>query len=144
MTEHEHMHEHDCGCGHDHAGSPAVAVSVGAAARSDEAGADAAGSGAAVEYDRVSFGYATGNGAMRNGDGDAVNAGAAGLVLQSISLRVNQGERLGILGPNGGGKSTLLKLTLGLLKGYGGRISVMGMSPDQARRARVIGYVPQR
>lgn len=65
-------------------------------------------------------------------------------VLENITLRVNQGERLGILGPNGGGKSTLLKLCLGLLRGNAGTIRIMGMSPDEARRAGVTGYVPQR
>ena len=65
-------------------------------------------------------------------------------VLENITLRVNQGERLGILGPNGGGKSTLLKLALGLLSGNSGSIRVLGMSPSEARRAGVIGYVPQR
>jgi zinc transport system ATP-binding protein len=72
--------------------------------------------------------------------------GAAGLrpALESISLRVRVGERLGILGPNGGGKSTLLKLTLGLLEGHTGNISIFGLEPVQARRQRLIGYVPQR
>lgn len=71
--------------------------------------------------------------------------GAPGVsVLDHITLDVRPGERLGILGPNGGGKSTLLKLTLGLLTGYTGRIRVMGLEPAQARRRRLIGYVPQR
>lgn len=82
----------------------------------------------AVECTGVSFAY----------------PGHEGSVLDNISLRVNQGERLGILGPNGGGKSTLLKLCLGLLRGHTGTIRVLGMPPDQARRAGVIGYVPQR
>lgn len=64
--------------------------------------------------------------------------------LENISLNVRVGERLGILGPNGGGKSTLLKLTLGLLSGYSGKISIFGLEPDLARRQRLIGYVPQR
>ena len=64
--------------------------------------------------------------------------------LENITLRVNKGERLGILGPNGGRKSTLLKLCLGLLHGNSGTIRVLGMSPDAARRAGAIGYVPQR
>ncbi len=71
------------------------------------------------------------------------------LALQRVSLDVHQGERLGILGPNGGGKSTLLKLILGLLTLDGspsrtGEIRVMGLSPEAARAKRVIGYVPQR
>lgn len=88
----------------------------------------------AVEYANVSFVYpqpADGNGRARP-------------ALERISLTVNQGERLGVLGPNGGGKSTLLKLTLGLLGGYSGEIRVFGVSPEEARRRRLIGYVPQR
>src|SRR6185295_612586 len=57
---------------------------------------------------------------------------------------VRAGARLGILGPNGGGKSTLLKLTLGLLRAQAGRIRVFGMPPEDARRRRLIGYVPQK
>jgi len=63
--------------------------------------------------------------------------------LEDISLRVEPGERLGILGPNGGGKSTLLKIALGLLPGYRGRVSVFGEAPDRARRNGLVGYVPQ-
>jgi len=64
--------------------------------------------------------------------------------LENVTLTVAQRERLGVLGPNGGGKSTLLKLALGVLRGYTGEIRVMGMTPDEARRAGIIGYVPQR
>src|SRR6185436_15428441 len=70
--------------------------------------------------------------------------GRARPALEKISLTVSEGERLGVLGPNGGGKSTLLKLTLGLLGGYSGEIRVFGVSPEEARRRRMIGYVPQR
>jgi zinc transport system ATP-binding protein len=66
------------------------------------------------------------------------------LALEKISLDVLEGERLGILGPNGGGKSTLLKLTLGLLRGHSGSISIFDLPPDAARDAGLIGYVPQR
>lgn len=64
--------------------------------------------------------------------------------LEGVSLRVEVGERLGILGPNGGGKSTLLKLILGLLPLQSGRIEVFGMAPEKARAAGFVGYVPQR
>ena len=70
--------------------------------------------------------------------------GAAAPVLENITLRVERGERLGILGPNGGGKSTLLRLALGLLRGNTGTIRVLGMTPEEARRRGVVGYVPQR
>jgi zinc transport system ATP-binding protein len=87
-------------------------------------------SNAAVEYRGVSFSYPGAEGGRP--------------VLQNITLSVNSGERLGILGPNGGGKSTLLKLTLGLLRGCSGTIRIFGESPEEARRRRLIGYVPQK
>ncbi|MGD9409641.1 MAG: ABC transporter ATP-binding protein [Thiohalocapsa sp.] len=62
-------------------------------------------------------------------------------VLQDVSLDVARGEFLGIVGPNAGGKSTLLKLILGLLKPSAGGIRVLGEPPRRARRR--IGYVPQ-
>lgn len=69
---------------------------------------------------------------------------ASGTVLDQISLRVEPGEKLGVLGPNGGGKSTLLKLMLGLLPVDTGRIEIFGRSPEAARRAGLVGYLPQR
>lgn len=62
-------------------------------------------------------------------------------VLQNIDLSVEQGEFLGIVGPNAGGKSTLLKLILGLIKPQEGSIHVLGKKPSQQRTH--IGYVPQ-
>jgi zinc transport system ATP-binding protein len=64
--------------------------------------------------------------------------------LSQVSLTVQPGQRLGILGPNGGGKSTLLKLILGLLPVQSGTVQVLGMEPAAARRAGLIGYVAQR
>ena len=62
-------------------------------------------------------------------------------VLAGVSLEVEQGEFLGVVGPNGGGKSTLLKLILGLLKPLGGSIRVLDQTPEQA--CARLGYVPQ-
>jgi len=62
-------------------------------------------------------------------------------VLKDVSLKVDTGEFLGIVGPNAGGKSTLLKLILGLLEPQAGRIFVLGDRPHRARRQ--LGYVPQ-
>ncbi|HYE62200.1 MAG TPA: metal ABC transporter ATP-binding protein [Phycisphaerales bacterium] len=66
------------------------------------------------------------------------------LALDRITLAVPDGQRLGVLGPNGGGKSTLLKLTLGLLEPLSGEVRVLGLAPKEAARRRLIGYVPQR
>lgn len=63
--------------------------------------------------------------------------------LENVSLSVAQGGRLGILGPNGGGKSTLLKIVLGLLRPQAGRVVVFGREPVAADRAGMVGYVPQ-
>lgn len=63
-------------------------------------------------------------------------------VLEQVSLEVEEREFLGLVGPNGGGKSTLLNVVLGLLEPTSGTVSVLGRSPRDARRA--IGYVPQQ
>ncbi len=63
------------------------------------------------------------------------------LVLENINLSIEQGEFIGIVGPNGGGKTTLLKLILGLLKPTQGTVLIKGLSPIKGREW--IGYVPQ-
>jgi zinc transport system ATP-binding protein len=62
-------------------------------------------------------------------------------VLNDVNLEVGDGEFLGVVGPNGGGKSTLLRIILGLLAPDSGTIRVFGESPRKS--ARRIGYVPQ-
>ncbi len=62
-------------------------------------------------------------------------------VLEHVELRVHDGEFLGIVGPNAGGKSTLLKLMLGLLEPVSGCIRILGRTPAEA--SRCLGYVPQ-
>jgi zinc transport system ATP-binding protein len=64
--------------------------------------------------------------------------------LTDITLTVPAGTRLGILGPNGGGKSTLVKVILGLLEPSQGTVRVLGMEPAEARRRALVGYLPQR
>ncbi len=67
-----------------------------------------------------------------------------GAVLDGVSLDVRAGERLGVLGPNGGGKSTLLKIILGLIKPAAGSVEVLGEEPVRARRAGLVGYLAQK
>ncbi|MDP6043378.1 MAG: ABC transporter ATP-binding protein [Dehalococcoidales bacterium] len=61
--------------------------------------------------------------------------------LEGINLSVKSSGFLGIIGPNGGGKTTLLKVILGLVKPTHGRVSVMGGNPEHGRK--FIGYIPQ-
>ena len=62
-------------------------------------------------------------------------------VLEDVSLRLEQGDFMALLGSNGGGKTTLLKLMLGILKPARGTIRVLGQAPEDARHR--VGYVPQ-
>ncbi|MEE9441970.1 MAG: ABC transporter ATP-binding protein [candidate division Zixibacteria bacterium] len=63
------------------------------------------------------------------------------LALVDVNLHFNHLDFISVVGPNGGGKTTMLKLILGLLKPDKGRIKVLGQSPEKARK--FIGYVPQ-
>jgi zinc transport system ATP-binding protein len=62
-------------------------------------------------------------------------------VLEAISLSLHERDFLGIIGPNGGGKTTLLKVLLGLIQPSRGQVRIFGRSPEEGRR--FIGYVPQ-
>lgn len=62
-------------------------------------------------------------------------------VLEDINFQVNENDFIGIIGPNGGGKTTILKLILGLLKPDQGNILIKKKVVDKARP--VIGYLPQ-
>jgi zinc transport system ATP-binding protein len=79
---------------------------------------------ASLAFNDVSFGY---------GEGPDV--------VERVDLEVGTHELIGLIGPNGGGKSTLLKLAAGLLKPRGGTVRVFGRPPHEARDE--IGYVPQ-
>jgi zinc transport system ATP-binding protein len=77
----------------------------------------------AIELDCASYGY---------GNNPA---------LENVSLRVPKGEFLAVIGPNGGGKTTLLRLVLGLIEPASGAVRVLGETPDRA--AGRVGYMPQ-
>ena len=62
-------------------------------------------------------------------------------VLEDVSLDIMQGDFIAMIGPNGGGKTTLLKLILGLLKPHKGTVRVLGAVTSKASHR--IGYVPQ-
>ena len=62
-------------------------------------------------------------------------------VLHNVDLTVDAGSMVAVVGPNGGGKSTLLRLALGLHAPQRGRVTVFGDEPLQAARFRI---PPQR
>lgn len=78
---------------------------------------------AVISFEHVSYAYGNSN------------------VLEDINLDIEAEEFFGVIGPNAAGKSTMLKLMLGMLNPAKGKISVMGKSPRQA--CQQIGYVPQ-
>jgi zinc/manganese transport system ATP-binding protein len=63
-------------------------------------------------------------------------------IWRGVTLRVEPGEYVAVLGPNGVGKSTLIQAILGLLPLTAGSIEVFGRPPHQA--ASLLGYLPQR
>jgi zinc transport system ATP-binding protein len=79
--------------------------------------------GKAIEFKNVSFTYDTTP------------------VLANVNFTINKGDFISILGPNGGGKTTLAKLMLGLYNPNAGSILIHGKPPVQNRG--IIGYVPQ-
>ncbi|MBC7287645.1 MAG: ABC transporter ATP-binding protein [Armatimonadetes bacterium] len=66
-------------------------------------------------------------------------------VLEDVNLVVSPGTFLGLIGPNGGGKTTLVRLILGELVPTRGRVEVLGCPAHRlGRRRALIGYLPQR
>ena len=63
------------------------------------------------------------------------------LVIEDVNLRIRSGDFMAMIGPNGGGKTTLLKLMLGLLNADSGSIRIFGKMPKDVSHR--IGYVPQ-
>lgn len=66
------------------------------------------------------------------------------VVLDHVSFTVEKGDYVGIVGPNGGGKTTLLKVLIGLFKPSSGTAFINGIPVNQFKDKSKIGYVPQR
>ena len=62
-------------------------------------------------------------------------------VLEHVNLTIGRREFISVVGPNGGGKTTLLRLVLGLIEPTAGTVRVFGQRPAQARGR--VGYLPQ-
>ncbi len=65
-------------------------------------------------------------------------------ILKNINFTLEEGKFLGIVGPNGGGKTTLVKIILGLISPTSGSVAVFGSSPETLLHGNgVFGYLPQ-
>ena len=65
-------------------------------------------------------------------------------VLSDVDLAVEPGEFVAIAGPNGGGKTTLVRLIVGLEQPSRGEVELFGQAPEVGRRGSAVGYLPQR
>ena len=65
-------------------------------------------------------------------------------ILSNISLEIFEGEYIAIIGPNGGGKTTLIRVLLGLQKPSAGKLKIFGKKYENFNEWHKIGYVPQR
>lgn len=69
---------------------------------------------------------------------------AGELIVDRFSFRVHRGQFVGVIGPNGGGKSTLIKLIVGLLQPTSGSLTILDGKPTDRAVRRRVSYVPQR
>jgi zinc transport system ATP-binding protein len=81
----------------------------------------------AVELEDVSFGYQPGQ-----------------RVLENVALRIDPGEFVAVAGPNGGGKTTLVRIALGLERPSSGRVLLFGEPAHRFTRRKTLGYLAQR
>jgi zinc transport system ATP-binding protein len=81
----------------------------------------------AVGLERVAFGYRPGQ-----------------RVLEDVDLRIGEGEFVAVAGPNGGGKTTLVRIALGLERPSSGRVLLYGEPAHRFSRRRTLGYLAQR
>ncbi|KKT40500.1 zinc ABC transporter ATP-binding protein [Candidatus Collierbacteria bacterium RIFOXYB2_FULL_46_14] len=66
------------------------------------------------------------------------------LVLENVDLNIHKGDYVGVIGPNGGGKTTLIKIMLGLLSPSRGTVRMFGVDIHDFKNWSRIGYVPQK
>lgn len=65
-------------------------------------------------------------------------------VLNDISFNVDAGDYVGLVGPNGSGKTTIIKIILGLMEPEKGTVSLFGVKPSMFKDRHKIGYLPQK
>ncbi len=102
---------------------------MGAGAGQAVAGQGAAPAGAVIAARNLDLTFQTGDGPVH--------------ALKGVSLDIRKGDFVSFIGPSGCGKTTFLRCIAGLEEPTGGSLSVNGMTPDAARRARAYGYVFQ-
>ncbi len=91
---------------------------------------DAASSPVVVEAENLNLIYGQGEGAVH--------------ALKDVTLTIREGEFVSFIGPSGCGKTTFLRVVADLERPTSGRITVNGLSPEAARRARAYAYVFQQ
>jgi ABC-2 type transport system ATP-binding protein len=64
--------------------------------------------------------------------------------LESMTLTIPRGAAFGLIGPNGAGKTTFIKLLLAIARPSGGRVQVLGHSPEDVTTRARVGYLPER
>ncbi len=66
-------------------------------------------------------------------------------VLNGINLEIQRGQIIGYIGTNGAGKSTTIKIMLGIIEGYTGQVKILGqdISNGSVEYKKKIGYVPE-
>ena len=74
-------------------------------------------------------------------DGCCVQLGTTP-ALDDVTFRINKGKKVAVVGPNGGGKSTLFNAMAGLVPIVNGSLKINGLSPQETKGS--ISYVPQR
>ena len=74
-------------------------------------------------------------------DGCCVQYGDT-LALDNVTFKISKGKKVAVVGPNGGGKSTLFNAMTGLVPIANGTIKINGLNPDKAKKN--IGYIPQK